>query len=121
MNEPIWITKGTLLSMHAALLQRFGGAGGLRDEHLVDAALDRPRNRFCYDEPAPDLCCLAASYTESIVGKHPFVDGNKRTGFLAAYTFLGLNGLQFVATEVATVERTLALAARAITEADYAD
>lgn len=120
MNEPFWISKTTLLATHAALLQRFGGLAGVRDQHLVETALDRPRNRFFYEEPTPVLYVLAASYAESIVGKKPFVDGNKRTGFMMAYTFLGLNGLQLIAPEEAAVERTLALAARAITEADYA-
>lgn len=121
MTEPIWLERIEILTLHAALLDRFGGLDGVRDSGMLDAALDRPRNRFFYEEPPPDLAALAASYTEGIVGNHPFLDGNKRTGFMAAYTFLGINGLQLVAPEEEAVERTLALAARAISESVYAD
>ena len=77
-------------------------------------------NRFHYEDPSPSLFELAAAYAEAIVGKHPFVDGNKRTGFMAAYVFLGANGFDLVASEESAVERTLALAARAIGESEYA-
>lgn len=121
MNEPVWLLRQELLTIHGALLDRFGGLAGLRDGGMLDAALDRPRNRFAYEDPAPDLPALAASYAAGIVGNHPFLDGNKRTGFMAAYTFLGVNRLQLIAPEEEAVERTLALAARAISESDYAD
>lgn len=120
MREPTWLNIECLLAIHAELLQRFGGLDGLREEDLLKTALDRPRNCFQYSEATPGLPTLAASYTEAIIGKHPFVDGNKRTGFIAAYTFLGINGLQLIATEESAAERTLALAARAIKEQEYA-
>lgn len=121
MNEPIWLEQHEVLAIHAELLDRFGGLDGVRDEGSLDAALNRPRNRFAYEDPVPDLHTLAAAYAEGIVGKHPFLDGNKRTGFVAAALFLEANGLYFTAPEEEAVERTLALAARAIMESDYAD
>ena len=100
------------------MLSQHGGLPGVRDESLLDSALGKPRNRFAYGQPT--LAELAASYAVGIVRNHPFVDGNKRTGFMAAATFLELNGMVFNATEESVVERTLALAARALGEAEYA-
>ncbi len=121
MTEPVWLARHEVLAIHAELLDRFGGPDGVRDEGMLRSALDRARNRFAYEEPAPDIPALAAAYAEGIVGNHPFLDGNKRTGFVAAYVFLGINGLRLTAPEEDAVERTLALAARAIPESDYAD
>ena len=120
MKEPLWLNPDEISAVHAGLLSRFGGAGGVRDIGLLEAALQRPVNRFHYEDPSPSLFELAAAYAEAIVGKHPFVDGNKRTGFMAAYVFLGANGFDLVASEESAVERTLALAARAIGESEYA-
>lgn len=117
MNEPAWITREVVLATQEALLERFGGLAGLREEGLLASALDRPKNLHAYGRPS--LFDLAASYASGIVKNHPFLDGNKRAGFMAAYIFLGANGLSFQAPEEEVVERTLALAAGAITEADY--
>ncbi len=120
MKEPLWLNPDEISAVHAGLLSRFGGAGGVRDIGLLEAALQRPVNRFHYEDPSPSLFELAAAYAEAIVGKHPFVDGNKRTGFVAAALFLQSNGYRLVASEESAVERTLALAARAIGESEYA-
>ncbi len=117
--EPFWIPEEALLAIHEALLERFGGSGGIRDAGLLDSALNRPRQHHAHG--TDDLFALAASLACGIVKNHPFVDGNRRTGFMAAYTFLEANGLSFGATEEEVVERTLALAAGAIGEEDYAD
>lgn len=100
------------------MLQRFGGLDGVRDEGLLESALNRPRHLFAYGSPS--LPELAAAYAAGIVQNHPFIDGNKRTGFMAAALFLEVNGLSFQAPEIEVVERTLALAAGAIEEAEYA-
>jgi death-on-curing protein len=118
MNEPIWIYQAVLLAIHEELLARFGGLSGIRDEGLLQSALNRPLQRFHYE--APTLFELAASYAFGIVKNHPFLDGNKRTGFMAAYTFLGINGFRFQAPEEAVVLETLALAAGQSTEAEFA-
>lgn len=99
------------------MLERFGGLEGIRDDGLLESALNRPRHLFAYGEPS--LFELAAAYASGIVKNHPFLDGNKRSGFMAAALFLETNGLRFAAPEEEVVERTLALAAGAIGEEGY--
>lgn len=118
MKEPFWLPRAVVLAAHEELLSRFGGSAGVRDNGRLESALIRPRNLFDYG--CADLPALAASYAVEIVKNHPFGDGNKRTGFMAAYIFLEANGLSFQASEEDVVERTLALAASAIAEEDYA-
>ena len=118
MKEPEWVLREVVFAAHDQSLAQFGGAAGLRDEGLLDSALGRPLNLFTYGKPT--LFDLAASYGYGIVKNHPFIDGNKRTGFLAAVVFLELNGCRFQATEVDSTLQTLALAAGEMTEAAYA-
>lgn len=118
MKEPVWMPLEVVHTTHEELLNRFGGSSGVRDEGLLESVLQRPRHLFAYGDP--DSFVLAAAYAAGIVKNHPFLDGNKRTGFMVAYIFLEANGLSFQAPEEEVVERTLALAAGAIAEADYA-
>jgi death-on-curing protein len=118
MNEPVWITREIILAIQSSLIARFGGLGGIRDDGLLESALARPEQLFHYGTPT--LIDLAATYAEGIVKNHPFLDGNKRAGFMAAYTFLAANGLQLVAPEEEAVVHTLALAASKIAAAEYA-
>jgi death-on-curing protein len=100
------------------MLSQHGGLARVRDEGLLESALAKPHNLFAYSSPTlPDL---PASYAAGIVLNHPFLDGNKRTGFLLAATFLELNGLEFIASEESVVEKTLALAKGALRETGYA-
>ena len=117
MSEPFWLTREAVLAIQGELLARFGGLAGIRDEGLLDSALNRPLHLFHYGEPS--LFDLAAAYAEGIVKNHPFLDGNKRAGFMAAYTFLGINGQQLQAPEEEAVLQTLALAADAIGAAEF--
>jgi death-on-curing protein len=117
MSEPFWLTREAVLAVQGELLARFGGLGGIRDEGLLDSALNRPLHLFHYGEPS--LFDLAAAYAEGVVKNHPFLDGNKRAGFMAAYTFLGINGQQLQAPEEEAVLQTLALAADAIGAAEF--
>ena len=119
MKEPVWLLKSAVITVHDMMIARFGGAGGMRDESLVDSALARPNHIFHYDHVA-DFAQLAAAYAAGIIRSHPFVDGNKRTGFMAAYMFLDLNGTPLRADEVTATAMTLALAASEIDEEDYA-
>jgi death-on-curing protein len=119
MKEPIWILREVALLAHEQSLAQFGGSDGLRDEGLLDSALGKPHNLFAYGKPS--LFELAASYAFGIVKNHPFIDGNKRTGFVVAIAFLQINGRRLEASEVDATLRTLALAAGAMTEAEYAD
>ena len=118
MKAPTWLGKGFVLVLNEELLADFGGSAGVRDEGMIESALARPLNLFEYEKPS--LFDLAAAYAFGIVGNHPFIDGNKRTGFLAAYVFLGRNGWQLMASEADATAATLALAAKQMTEEEYA-
>jgi death-on-curing protein len=117
-TEPIWLDRGDVLAIHDLMLADYGGAAGVRDENMLESALAKPRNLFAYGKPA--VAEMAAAYASGIVKNHPFVDGNKRTGFMTAMAFLELNGLDFTATESDAVIQTLALAAGALDETGYA-
>lgn len=116
--EPIWIEEIDALTIHDRVLAFHGGAAGVRNEGLLQSALARPRQLAAYDERA-DLVDMATAYTAGIVKNHPFVDGNKRTGFVAGVLFLELNGFRFTATEDAAADAVLALAAGKLDEAEY--
>ncbi len=118
MKEPVGITREVVLSTQEELLSRFGGLPGIRDEGLLDSALHRPRQLFAYEKP--DLFALAAAHAFGIIRNHPFLDGNKRIGFMAAYIFLGVNGWEIAAPEEEVVLQTLALAAGETGEREYA-
>ena len=119
MNQPNWIDATDVLCFHQEMLARFGGMPGIRDEGLLDSALNRPLHLFSYGQPT--LFELAAEYALGIVKNHPFLDGNKRSGFMAAALFLESNGYTFTAPETEVVLQTLALAAGAIGREVYAD
>lgn len=119
MTEPFWLSRLAVEIIHDEQLAEHGGAPGLRDPGLLESALARPRNLFGY-EGETDPCALAAAYAAGLVRNHPFVDGNKRTGFLAAYTFLLMNGQELVAPEAEAVVMTLGLASGELPEAGYA-
>lgn len=118
MKEPYWLTRDECLALHDMMLSFYGGIAGVRDEHLLESALARPRQLFHYGKPS--MAEMAAAYAAGIVKNHPFLDGNKRTGFMLGAGFLERNGHEFHATEADAVVSTLALAAGAMTEAEYA-
>ena len=118
MKEPIWIDKREVLAIHEQLLVLHGGASGLRDEGLLESALARPRQQFAY--ASPDIIDMAAAYTSGIVRNHPFVDGNKRTGFVVGVLFLEMNGYLFTASEAEAAQAVLELAAGTVDEAGFA-
>jgi death on curing protein len=117
VKEPVWLNREDCLALHDMMLAQYGGLSGVRDEGLLESALAKPQNHFAYQSPA--LSEMAASYAAGIIHNHPFLDGNKRTGFMLAATFIELNGLSFTATEESVVEKTLALANGALDEAGY--
>jgi death-on-curing protein len=119
MKEPVWIEKEALLLLHNVGLSRFGGSEGLRDAGLLDSALACPQNVFHYT-PKTDLAALAASYAFGLVKNHPFVDGNKRAGFLACNLFLELNGKRLEADIPEAITIVHALAEGTITEEQFA-
>jgi death-on-curing protein len=119
MKEPIWVLREVVLIAHEQSLAEFGGAAGIRDEGLLDSALSKPENLFAYGTPS--VFELAASYGFGLVKNHPFIDGNKRIGFIVAVVFLQLNGWRLEASEVEATLRTLALAAGELSEAEFAE
>ncbi len=115
----IWIGEPLVRALHGEQLATHGGGTGARDAGLPASALQRPRNLAACGEP--DASALAASLAFGIARDHPFVDGNKRTAFVAAATFLEINGRRFAATEADVVVTTLALAAGDMSEDALAD
>jgi death on curing protein len=116
---PIWIDERDALAIHGRLLALDGGLKGVRDRGLLQSALARPQQLQAYGNN-PDLAALAAAYTAGIIGNHPFFDGNKRTGFVVGILFLEINGHNFVATEEASAEAVLRLAADTLDESHFA-
>ena len=106
-------------AFHSESVARFGGAEGIRDEGLLDSALAKPRNLLSYN-PDATIFDLAAAYGGGIIGNHPFVDGNKRTGLLAAQVFLALNGICLEPEETAIVHMIMRLAAGEGSDAELA-
>lgn len=110
MSEPVWLTVDIVRAIHSEAVVSFGGSAGVRDVALLESALDRPRNLFAYGQ-TPTIFDLAAAYCAGIVRNHPFVDGNKRAGALAAAVFLDLNGYELTPNEAELAVVILALAA----------
>ena len=90
MKEPYWLGREECLALHEMMVAQYGGTTGLRDEGLLESALGKPQNLFAYGDPT--MADLAASYASGIVKNHPFLDGNKRTGFMMGAGFLERNG-----------------------------
>jgi death-on-curing protein len=107
-------------AIHNDQLREHGGLPGVRDANVLESALARPKQKWHYVERT-DLPVLAAAYAFGLVANHPYRDGNKRIGFLAMVTFLGINGYDFEATEPDVVTEFLALAAGRVSEAALAD
>jgi death-on-curing protein len=119
MSEPIWIDDDLVFAIHDRQLVEHGGAEGLRDESVLRSALGRPLNHLSY--ASSDIIELAAKYTAGIVQNHPFVDGNKRTGFVVGVLFLELNGYRFTASEEAAAQAVLELASGTIDEKGFCE
>jgi death-on-curing protein len=113
-----WLSEAVVMAVHGEQLAEHGGGQGVRDAGLLSSALARPKNHDLYREPS--VFDLAGAYAFGIIRSHPFVDGNKRTGFLAAYVFLDLNGWELTATEAEAVSAVLALARGDMDEAGFA-
>jgi len=116
---PVWLIREVVLMVHERQIAEHGGAPGVRDLGLLESALARPINLYGYGEA--DLCHLAAAYAFGIIRNHPFVDGNKRVGFVASYIFLRINGVELIADEHETVLAVQSLAAGDLSEKDFAE
>lgn len=113
-EEPRWITYEQTIAIHTLQLRRFGGAPGLRDEGMLRSALERPVNKWTYEQ-AP-LAELAAAYAFGLAKNYAFVDGNKRIAFMAMMTFLHKNGVFFAPDPAQSTLIILALAAGEVSE-----
>jgi death-on-curing protein len=120
MKEPVWLIRAALEILHDLSITEHGGAGGLRDEGLFESALARPQNLLAYESDV-DLARLAASYAFGLAKNHAFVDGNKRTAFIAAATFLSLNGQRLVADQAQATLVMLSVASGAFSEEELAN
>jgi len=99
-----YLTAIEVLAIHADQINRYGGADGVRDLGLLEAALFRPQTGYY-----ADLLEEAAALWESMAQNHPFIDGNKRTAFAVTYTFLALNGKQITASSEETYDFIIGL------------
>ena len=113
----VWIDPAVIMAVHDEQLAEHGGAAGVRDVGLLESALARPRNLAPSGQP--DACELAASYACGLARNHPFVDGNKRSAFVAAELFLALNDWRLTASDADCVMVMLALAAGEVDEAGF--
>jgi death-on-curing protein len=118
-REPHWLSRIVIDAVHSDQLREHGGLPGVRDENVLESALARPQQQWHY-EPATDLPMLAAAYAFGLVKGHPYRDGNKRIGFLAMVTFLGINGNGFEAPDGEVVAEFLALADGSVSEEELA-
>ncbi|HYH98348.1 type II toxin-antitoxin system death-on-curing family toxin [Hyalangium sp.] len=108
--SPDFLTLEEVLKIHPMQLERYGGGEGIRDMALLESALAQPAATFDGQLVHEDLIAMAAAYLFHIVSNHPFVDGNKRTGLLAALVFLDLNGFVFEHGSQALYALTMAIA-----------
>src|SRR6202140_500143 len=120
MKSPVWIDERRALAIHQRVLGLHGGAAGLRDRALLESALARPRQHYAYASARkPDILDMAPLYARGIVRNHPFLDGNKRTGFVVGILFLELNGYRFSASEEDAARVVLELASGNLDEEGY--
>ena len=113
-SEPEWISYEQVIALHSRQLRRFGGAPGLRDEGMLRSALERPVNKWHYEQA--ELAVLAAAYAFGLAKNHAYVDGNKRIAFMTMMTLLRKNGVRFAPDQAIATKMFLALAAGEVSE-----
>jgi death-on-curing protein len=118
MSDPIWVPLTAVYVIHDRQIARHGGASGLRDKTLLEAAVIRPENKFAYEQA--DMFACAAAYAFGIAKAHAFVDGNKRTAFVTSVTFLRLNGYQFTTSPTNGLRFMEGIATGEVTELQFA-
>jgi death on curing protein len=119
MKEPEWVATEVILAIHEAQLAEHGGATGIRDKVLLESALARPKNLYAYSEKV-SLNLLAAALALGIAKNHAFVDGNKRTAWVAGALFLELNGIRVISAGAEVVSVMLDAADGKLTEEEFA-
>jgi death-on-curing protein len=119
MKEPCWVSDKVVYAIHTMQLAEHGGKEGIRDESLLQSALDAPKNSFYYEKA--NLFKLAAMYGYRIGNNQPFSDGNKRTGYVVARLFLLLNGYDISASEIEKVQIFLEISSNIKSENQLAE
>lgn len=119
MKVPIFPPLEAIIDLHADLLGEHGGASGLRDRGALEMSFARPQQIMAYADGHVTVFDLAAALCASILRNHPFIDGNKRAGFLALGMMLGMNGLVLDVSEREAAEVILALAAGTLSEDEF--
>ena len=119
MSDWVWIEREVIVAVHDMQLAEHGGLPGTRDAGLLDSALGRPQHLAAYGQP--DVAALAAAYGWGIARNHPFIDGNKRTAFVAIELFLRLNGGALHASDADCVLTMLSMAGGDLPEDTLAD
>jgi death on curing protein len=117
-DGPKWLTYEQVIAIHSRQLRRFGGAAGSRDEGLLRSALDRPINKWHYQQA--ELPELAAAFAFGFAKNHAFVDGNKRMAFMSMMTFLWKNGVRFAPDQAQATKIIMSLAAGEVSEESFA-
>jgi death on curing protein len=111
---PKWVTYEQVTAIHSRQLRRFGGAQGLRDEGMLPSALERPVNKWQYEQA--EMPVLAAAYAFGLAKNHAFVDGNKRAAFMTMVIFLRKNGIRFAPEQAHATKMFFAIAAGEVSE-----
>ena len=122
-EEPKWVTYDQVVAIHSRQLRRFGGAPGLRDDGMLRSALERPINKWQYEQAdlgASDLSTLAAAYAFGLAKNHAFVDGNKRAAFMTMVVFLRKNDVRFAPDQAPATAVMISLAAGEVSEQSLA-
>lgn len=120
MSEPRWVLPEVVSAIHKMLIAEHGGLPGIRDQGLLDSALQRPRQQVAYGKKG-SIFKLAAAYSYGLARNHPFVDGNKRIALTVAAVFLEINGYSLNAPEAEAVLMYQQLADGTLTEVALAD
>jgi death-on-curing protein len=118
VSEPKWLTYDQVIAIHSRQLRRFGGAAGLRDDGLLRSAIERPTNKWHYEQS--EFPELAAAYAFGLAKNHAFVDGNKRIAFMSMMTFLRKNGVRFAPEPAHATSMIMSLAAGEVSEESLA-
>ena len=121
MNEIEFLPKHIIIYFHQQIISLYGGTLGLRDEGLLDSALEQPRAMFDGSYLHDSLVKMAAAYGFHICNNHPFIDGNKRVALVAMDAFLQKNGFEISSSEKDIYEIMMNLASGTITKADLTD
>lgn len=120
MRRSAFLTLDEVLALHADQIDRYGGRPGVRDLELLRSALATPQATYSGDYLHTNAFEMAAAYLFHVVRNHPFVDGNKRTGLIAALVFLGMNNFELRAESDALFDLVMGVAAGRITKAEVA-